>query len=154
MNPTILALDVSSQVIGWVLYDGQARDSGEIALKHGDINHRCRLGRAAIGGLLQLYPALDAVAIEAPGGRFMGTVIVQCFVSGAIRALLAERDLAVCDVSPADCKKALTGKGNASKVDMMCAAWPHYGVRGEHAADALGVALAAVKRISVERQAA
>lgn len=150
-TPTILALDASSTMIGWVLYNVTVRACGEIPLKHPDINHRCKLARAAVGALLVRFPNLDAIAIEAPGGRFIGTVIPQCFVSGAIRSLLAEHNIAVCDVSPKDGKKALTDKGNASKDEMQANA-SYWGVTAEHAADALGVALAAVRMVRIEGQ--
>lgn len=143
---TVLALDISSTMIGWCLYDGAVLAYGEITLKHADVNHRCRLARAQVGGLLIQHPDVDAVATEAPGGSFVGTVIPQCYVSGAVRSLLAERDIAVCDVSAAAGKKALAGKGNAKKGEMQAAALS-YGVRGEHASDALGVALVAVGRV-------
>lgn len=70
MSATILALDVSSTTIGWVVYDGLIHDHGELHLKHADVNHRCRLGRAAINVLLSCHPSIDAVAIEEPGGKF------------------------------------------------------------------------------------
>lgn len=148
MTPTILALDVSSTTIGWCLYDGTVQDHGELHLKHPDVNHRARLGRAAIGALLVIHPGLDCVAVESPGSPHKGALIPQCYVSGAIRADLAELGLLICDVAAQHAKQALAGKGNAKKSEMQAAALP-YGVTGEHAADALGVALAAAGRVKV-----
>lgn len=142
----LLGLDISSVAIGFVVYDGAARDHGEILLKHSDINHRCRLARAGIAALLRCHAALDAAAIESPASRFRGALIPQCMVSGAVRSLLAEYDIVVCDVPPAAAKKALTNGGAASKTLMQAVA-AQYGVSGEHASDALGVALAAYGRV-------
>jgi Holliday junction resolvasome RuvABC endonuclease subunit len=69
-------------------------------------------------------------------------------VSGAILALAALRWKHVIEVTPAAAKLALSGKGNCSKDTMMARA-SAYGVVGEHASDALGVALAAMQRVEV-----
>lgn len=154
MTPTILALDISSKMIGWcVLYAGTVESHGEHALKHDDINHRARLGRAAVAGIVALYPYLDCVAIEGPASPHKDSLIKQCFVSGAIRAYIAELDIVICDVTPQHAKIALAGKGNAGKPEMQIAALA-YGVTGEHAADALGVALWAAQRVRVMEVAA
>lgn len=171
----ILGLDISSTAIGWAVYEGppgiahcprngemggsaislppgaqngtgHVRDYGEVYLKHADINHRCRLARAAVGALLRCHSALDAAAIEAPVARFAKALIPQCLVSGAVRSLLAELDIAICDVSPSEAKRALSGGGAASKTLMQAIAAEH-GVSGEHAADALGVVLAAYGKV-------
>lgn len=153
--PTILALDASSTMLGYCVYDGAVVASGQIALKDPDIAVRCRLAYAQLNGLLELYGQPDVLAIESPVARFGSAVIAQARVSGALLCAASLRSLLVVEVAPQLAKKALAGKGNASKVDMMCAAWPRYGVRGEHAADALGVALAAAQMgITVERMAA
>lgn len=153
MSAILLALDASSTTIGWVVFDGAVRDHGTLVLKHADVNHRCRLARAHIAGLIAQHPDLDAVAIEGPASPHKGALIPQCFVSGAIRSYVAELDIAICDVPPQYAKKALTGRGNADKLLMQQHALEH-GVTGEHASDALGVALAAVGMVKVERVAA
>lgn len=164
-HPTILALDISSVAIGYVIYCGAVEAAGEILLKHDDINQRCRLARAQIGGLLVEHPDIDAAAIEehvlrrftGKNGQRVDTakaLIQQCLVSGAVRSLIAERQILLCDdVAQAVAKKTLTGKGNCDKRAMQTAALA-YGVRGEHASDALGVALACVGRVKVVEVAA
>lgn len=155
MQPTILALDASSTQIGFCLYDGAVLASGEIALKHADIAERCRLAYAHFNGLLELYGfhGIDLVALEAPASPHKGALIPQCRVSGALMVAATLAGLLVVEVAPQHAKQALAGKGNASKLEMQAAAWERYGVRGEHASDALGVALG-VRGVSVERQAA
>lgn len=176
---SILALDVSSTTLGYCFYDGAAQAHGTILLQHADINHRCRLGRAQVAGLIVLHPDIDAVAIEGPASPHKGALIPQCLVSGAIRSYVAELNIAICDIPPQHAKQALADKGNATKQDMLRAAAPHFGYDpetlvyrcrrgewaawldgcavpefGEHEADGLGVALVAVKLVSVTREVA
>jgi crossover junction endodeoxyribonuclease RuvC len=148
--PVILGLDCSSVVIGWVVLDGTAvRDFGEIQLKHDDIAERCRLAWAAVNTLLKLY-APDLVALESPVARFAKAVIPQARVSGAVLALCALSGVLVIEVSPTAAKRCLTDRGDASKEAMQQAAVGR-GVCGEHAADALGVALSALGKVEVTR---
>jgi len=154
-TPTILALDASSTMIGYCVYDGTIVASGEIALKHTDIAVRCRLAFAQFNGLIELYPLpFDVIAIESPVARFGSAVIAQARVSGALLVAASLAQLMVVEVAPAAAKKALAGKGNADKKLMQAAAWERYGVRGEHAADAVGIALAAAPLVRAERMAA
>lgn len=155
MTATILALDASSTVIGYCLYDGAVFAFGEIPLSGWDIAERCRQAHAALNLILATAPAsgIDVIAIESPASRFKKSLIPQCRVSGALMAAAALRGHLVVEVSPAGAKIALTGRGNAEKVDMQVAAL-RYGVSGEHASDALGVALASVKMVTVEQRRA
>ena len=157
--PSILGLDASSTTIGYCLLEGdRVAMSGEIALRGSDIADRCRQAQNALIRLID-GRSIDAVAIEAPvvrrfvgkGGRRVDTanaVIPQARVSGALLALISLRELAWVEIEPATAKQAATGKGNADKHAMRLAAVA-YGVLGEHAADALAVARAAVGRVRV-----
>lgn len=147
-TPTLLALDASSTTIGWVLYAEQVCDAGEILLTGDDIADRCRQAFAHVGLLLTTYPEVDALAIEAPVARFAKAVIPQARVSGAILACAAQRQRLVCEITPTKAKRALAGKGNAKK-ELMQARAAEYGITGEHAADALGVAIAASTMVEV-----
>ena len=148
MNPSILALDASSTTIGWCLYEGAPTDHGEIALKGDDIAERCRQAHAALQLILTNHPAIDCVAIESPVARFAKAVIPQARVSGALMAVAALKGLHVVEVAPSAAKRALAGSGTAPKLTMRQQA-ALAGVLGEHAADALGVALAVVPRVRV-----
>lgn len=156
MTPTILAIDSSSVMLGYCLYNGAVLASGEIALKDPDIAVRCRLAFAQFNGLLELYALhqIDVIAIESPVFGQAKSLIPQARVSGALMVAASLAGLLVLEVTPAAAKKALSGYGGASKALMQATAWERYGVRGEHAADSLGVALAACKLVQVERQAA
>jgi Holliday junction resolvasome RuvABC endonuclease subunit len=153
-TPTILALDASSTTIGYCVFDGAVFAFGEVALSGSDIADRCRQAHAHLNLLLHTMCAIDLIAIEAPGSMFKKALIPQCRVSGALMAAAALKGFLVVEVSPAQAKKALAGTGNADKLAMQQAAFRRFGVHGEHASDALGVALASVGMVTVERRAA
>jgi Holliday junction resolvasome RuvABC endonuclease subunit len=143
----VIGLDASSRYIGWAFVEDLRRlDSGTFHLPSDDVNERCREAFARIGLLLECHPDVACVAIESPVARFAKALIPQCFVSGAIRAQCALHDLLVCDITPAEAKRALTGSGTASKQRMMDVTG-----LGEHEADAWGVARAALRKV-VEEQ--
>lgn len=153
--PAILALDASSTMIGYCLYHRTVIASGEIGLKDPDIAVRCRLAYAQFNGLLATLPRRpDVIAIESPVARFASAVIPQARVSGALMVAASLQELLVLEVAPQLAKRALAGKGNASKEEMQFEAWQRYGIKGEHAADAVGIAIAAVGMVKVEREAA
>lgn len=145
--PTILALDASSTNLGWVLYAGAVLAHGEHKLA-GTIEQRCAAAYNTLWNVLHDWPAIDCIAIESPVAMHAKAVIPQARVSGAIMALAAQRGILVCEVSPTAAKFALAGKGNCGKETMQARA-RSYGVLGEHASDALGVALASLKQIQV-----
>jgi Holliday junction resolvasome RuvABC endonuclease subunit len=144
----ILALDASSTNIGWVLYAGQVLDHGEHRLQGDDIAVRCQTAYDILALLLDRFPQIDCLAIEAPIARFAKAVIPQARVSGALLTLAAQRWKHVIEITPTKAKRALAGKGNAKK-QLMQASAAEYGVSGEHASDALGVAMAASTMVEV-----
>ena len=147
-EPTILGLDVSSTMIGYAIWhDVGVREYGEWALR-GSIDERCRQACACLWLLLDRIVQPDVIAIEAPVARFASAVIAQSRVAGALLTLIGEREIAVLEIAPAAAKRVLTGRGGADKALMQAAA-RQYGVVGEHASDALGVARAARQRVEV-----
>lgn len=146
--PTILGLDISSSHIGFcVLRGGQVADHGEWTLA-GPIEARCRQAYNRFLLLLDRMQQPDVLAVEAPVARFASAVIAQSRVAGAVLTLAGQRDILVTEVSPAAAKRILTGNGRADKSAMQAAAGA-YQVRGEHASDALGVALSAIGKVEV-----
>lgn len=150
MNDTavILALDCSSTMIGYVVWDGSVIDHGEIKLTGSDIADRCRQAFAKVGLIIEAHPDVDCVAIESPVARFPKAIIPQAYVHGAVLARAALFGLHAIEVTPTQAKHALTDRGNADKATMMGRAQV-WGVRGEHASDALGVAMAAYGQVKV-----
>lgn len=167
--PTILALDISSTAMGWCYAHPERRPVAKsIALgtTRVDIADRCAKAQAEVALLIAACGDIDCVAIEAPVAQYAAAIIAQCRVAGAVLAELRAHGLTWCEVSPAAAKRALSGAGNADKKAMLEAAAPHFGhdalfleieqrrglwaawmnsylVYDEHAADALGIAIAA-----------
>jgi Holliday junction resolvasome RuvABC endonuclease subunit len=146
--PTILALDASSTSLGWCLYAGSVLAHGEHRLAGGDIATRCQTAYDILVLLLQRYPEVDVVAIESPASPHKKSLIPQARVSGALLLVAAQQRKLYIEITPQHGKQALAGTGNADKQTMQAKA-AERGVRGEHASDALGIALAAYKRVEV-----
>ena len=172
--PNILALDISSTAIGWCyLQDDRAPLAKSIALGgKADIAARCAKAQAEVGLLIAACGSVDCVVIEAPVFQYANSAIAQCRVAGAVLAELSAHNLAWCEIAPSVAKRALTGRGDAKKLHMLqsaahyfnqdalflefaerrgvWAAWMNeYCVYDEHAADALGLALACAPRVQV-----
>jgi Holliday junction resolvasome RuvABC endonuclease subunit len=144
----VLGLDCSSTMIGWCVWDGSVRAYGESALKARDLAERCRQAYALIGLLIETHPDIDCIGIESLVARFAKAVIPQACVHGAVLTRLALFGLHAIEITPGEAKHRLTGSGSASKEAMQEASAP-YGVCGEHASDALGVALYGASKVSV-----
>ncbi len=172
--PNILALDISSTAIGWCyLQDDRAPLAKSIALGgKADIAARCAKAQAEAGLLLAACGSVDCVVIEAPVFQYANAAIAQCRVAGAVLAEVRAHGLAWCEIAPAAAKRALTGRGDAKKLQMLQAAAHRFGhdalflefaerhgvwaawmndrlIYDEHAADALGLALAGAPRVQV-----
>ena len=172
--PNILSLDISSQWLGWCyLQDDRAPLAKSIALGgKADIAARCAKAQAEVGLLIAACGSVDCVVIEAPVFQYANAVIAQCRVAGAVLAELSAHNLAWCEIAPSVAKRALTGRGDAKKLQMLQAAAPHFHqdalflefaerrgvwaawmndrlIYDEHAADALGLALATVGKVQV-----
>lgn len=170
---TILGLDISSSHIGWCFYDGSDAESGTIKLKADHISQKLAMAELAIGDLVRrLQPSV--AAIEGGVFSFASAIIPQQRVAGVVLLTLHKADLLYMEITPTAAKKALTGKGKASKEEMIDAArarlttslsWHITKIKGtfccidardrtvlfdEHAADALAVALAAYERFEVK----
>lgn len=110
------------------------------------------LARAAgalfhVWGGHNLLLALETQHIRPDLPAGVGRSVLQVAqVAGAIRGVAETLGIPVVDVSPQRAKLALTGKGDATKEEMLTAVERQYGLRlarsAEHAADALGIAIA------------
>ena len=172
MNPLILGMDISSTAIGYVVRNGAVIDRGVIRLDgKAHIGARCVVARDALAALLDRI-VVDAIAIESPVARFASAIIPQCRVGGVVLELAERRGIVTCEIAPAEAKRALASNGDASKAQMLAAAAAHFGYDGdalayvarrgewiaitsgmgvysEHEADALGVAMAAARKVEV-----
>lgn len=151
MSAIILAMDISSTCIG-VCYDGSPLETW--VLPKLDIASRCYAARVRLQRHLVQYPNVDFIVYERPAGRHKNSIAVQACVQGAILSVIAERGIAYELVSAADAKKVLTGKGNATKEQMIAAASAATGkALDEHQADSYGLWLSALQ-LRVEKVAA
>jgi Holliday junction resolvasome RuvABC endonuclease subunit len=172
MTALILALDISSAAIGWCLRNSAVVSHGVVRLDPKQcIGARCVKARNEISSLL-FWRHPDALAIESPVARFAKAIIPQCRVSGCVLEAAARLGVLACEITPTAAKSALVGDGGASKQQMLEAAAAHFGyedralayvkqrgdwcavldgavVLWEHEADALGIAICAMKMVEV-----
>jgi Holliday junction resolvasome RuvABC endonuclease subunit len=142
---TTLAFDMSSTSIGWVAWNDSA------ALAHGTVNLgnrplalRLVLAEIAIVNLLERYePARVAFEGGAKGSRHVNTVQALQRAAGVLVLCATRLGVPTVEIAPAQGKKALTGKGKSDKDQMLAFASKYLiGAFDEHAADAVGIALA------------
>lgn len=149
---TILALDASSTKIGFCLWNGSdALAHGTIDL--GDKEHltkRIQIAALAVGDLIRRHQP-SVIALENAVYSFPSAIIAQQRVAGGILLTIANAGLLEKEISPSEAKKALTGSGKANKAKMIKHAQLYLGNDiTEHAADAMGIALAAWPLVKVE----
>jgi Holliday junction resolvasome RuvABC endonuclease subunit len=154
----ILALDVSSTNIGSALLHGrEVRALGADRLK-GDLETRIWQAGQAMQSILESYGPLDVLAYEGPAHIVKGpfALIAQQRVVGVVlylwlrRFSMQSRATPIIEVSPASAKVALAGSHLATKDDMIACARlvvPGLSAIDEHAADAVGVGLAAYTKL-------
>lgn len=142
---TLLALDISSTAIGYVVLDGTVvRNRGTRLLKSKCLQTRVTMAYHALRLLLdEVQPTHLAYEGAAYHAQPLA-LIAQQNVVGVLLLLCEQRGLTAIAIPPAAAKKALTGQGNAPKAAMVAATQTAFGTLriSEHEADALGVALA------------
>jgi crossover junction endodeoxyribonuclease RuvC len=152
----LLALDISSTNIGYVVWTGDMVDlAGTIVLKSPILMRRLIAAQPQIEALIeQVQP--DAVAYEGPAHRTSAlSMVAQQRMVGVALLSAGLRRIEAIEIAPASAKKALTGNGHAKKEQMMFHAGQLVGVQiDEHQADALGVALAAWPGLIQRKRAA
>jgi crossover junction endodeoxyribonuclease RuvC len=147
----ILGIDPGSNVLGYafiqVLGKKKPRlvDMGVVDLrKKGNQGEKLAFIFTELQRLIRLYEPTDA-SIEAPFyGKNVQSMLKLGRAQGVAMVAVAEQGIAIEEYSPRSIKKAVTGKGNASK-DQVARMLPHV-VQGDltgqtlDATDALGVA--------------
>lgn len=147
---TILAMDISSTAIGVCLMQyGDPVQVWSYELK-GALYQR--IAAAHDRGLAFADHWGDgALAIEAPAYSRYEHVALQRVTGAVLAAWIGRRPGSpIVEIAPNTAKKALTGQGNADKTTMMRLAAimvPDADVWTDHAADAVGVALAAYAKL-------
>lgn len=115
----ILGLDCSSVAIGFaVLVDQRTVEMWGTYELNGPIEQRVQQAHEKVALLLRAtVPRL--VVIESPASRFNGALIPQCRVSGGVLLALCEAKALWTEVAPTAAKKIATGKGTASKEEVL-----------------------------------
>jgi len=145
----ILALDLSTTNIGWVIsLPNGSFDHNTItpyAPKDSKINDRLV---AIADALQQIFELQDPthVAYEAQS-KYGPNSFAHSYVIGLMLVLALRRGITPVPIAPTTGKKALTGHGTADKAAMVLAAYPHLGTCTDHEADALGVLFAFLTKL-------
>jgi crossover junction endodeoxyribonuclease RuvC len=83
-----------------------------------------------------------------------GAIIKVALVRGALIGVAATHSIPTTSVAPAAAKRALTGRADAGKAEMIKFASLTFGIklraREEHLADALGIALVGLQKLLIE----
>lgn len=145
-----LSLDISRKMTGVTLWKGEEPvDVTTISLPADELGVQLDLWEGRVLTLLSsAKPALvaweDVRAVSKQHG------MIQFGQVGILLMHLQRRRIASIGFAQATVKKALTGKGNAKKPDMIAAAkerWPHLDISDDNIADSLGVGLALIARM-------
>ena len=114
----------------------------------------CALHRELSAILDELRPARVAVEEVFAHVAHVRTAIVMGHGRGVVLLAAAQRDLPLDEFAPAEVKKALTGRGQASKEQMQRAVMHQFGLRSvpkpPDVADAIAIAACAARRYGVE----
>jgi len=134
---TILALDLGSKTTGWAT--PEASGTWDMRIKR-DESAGMRLIRLK-SKLVEFLP-LRLVVFERPASRpgRLGALTVQAELQGVVKLFCEEHGIDYREYSPGEIKRHATGKGNASKEEMVEAAeerWPMLRVEDDNHADAL-----------------
>ena len=134
-------------------------EAGVIRLRQKDpVVRRLRALHEELGALLdELRPARVAVEEVFAHVEHVRTAIVMGHGRGVVLLAAALRDLEIDEFAPAEVKKALTGRGQASKAQMQRAVMHQFGLRAlpepPDVADAIAIAACAARRHADLREA-
>jgi len=155
----ILGIDPGLAACGWAIVSGERLlASGVVRTRPTDgseTDRQAMICAAVMQALRECPEAVTLAGVEtqhAQGGDLKtqraraAAAMAVAFVRGGLTGELRARGVPVVEVSPQEGKRALTGRGDATKEQMVAMAEARFGARlAEHAADACGVALAAAQ---------
>lgn len=158
----IIGLDISSTNIGAVvlaldetLHHRQHFDLIKLAKVGGKdtLERRVWVAQRALKALLATWHrGRSIIAYESNSFGTGYAMRGQWAVIGPVLALAVDHGIELCPVHNGTAKKALSGKGNATKEQMVEAAQARYHeALGEHEADACGIALAAIAELAAPK---
>ncbi len=122
--PRILALDLSLTATG-ICFDGDTR-----LLKFPKLRGWARI-EAITDAIDDLASVSDLVVLEGYSFGSRGATLFQIAeLGGIVRCDLVRRRVVYVDVPPSTLKRFATGRGNATKIDMVVAARERFGLCG------------------------
>ncbi|MFO0782429.1 MAG: crossover junction endodeoxyribonuclease RuvC [Phycisphaerales bacterium] len=160
----VLGIDPGLRVAGYAAVDllpGAADptlvEAGVIRLnqKHTVAERLVQLHADLQGLLVDLEPGCVAVEAVFAHVKHVRTAIVMGHGRGVVLLAAAQAGLPVEEYAPAEIKKALTGRGQASKGQMQRAVMHQFGLRSlpepPDVADAIAIAATAARRVALRR---
>lgn len=160
----VLGIDPGLRVAGYAVVDLQPGAADPTLVEAGVIRlnqkqsvaERLVQLHADLQGLLaELEPACVAVEQVFAHVKHVRTAIVMGHGRGAVLLAAAQAGLPIEEFSPAEIKKALTGRGQASKGQMQRAVMHQFGLRSlpepPDVADAIAIAATAARRVALRR---
>ena len=151
----ILAIDPGTHC-GWAVHDGErivASGVWNLAPRRGDSpGVRYLKLRRRLGDVLDAYPRLELVAVEQAHHRGGAATEYAIGVVTHVQSWCAEVGLEHVGVHSSHAKRFATGRGNASKQEMVAAAlarWPGWVPESDDESDARWIAEAAAAELGL-----
>lgn len=151
----ILGIDPGSRC-GWALYDTVSKEFLVSGVWDLTPPRGCSPGvrylrlRSRLAEVLEAYPEIDVLAVEAAHHRGGAATEYAIGIVTHCQAWAAEQGVEVLQVRATTVKRVATGRGNASKDEMMDAAeamWKGVHFRSDDEADARWIAVAAAEEV-------
>jgi crossover junction endodeoxyribonuclease RuvC len=155
----LLGIDPGLRRTGYACVELPARsieprliEAGVLRLRAtGPLPLRLRQLHEELSGLIDdLRPARMAVESVFSNARFVRTAIVMGHARGVVLLAAGVRDLEVVELAPAEVKRAVAGRGNATKEQVRRAVMAQCGLRAvkgpSDVSDAIAIALCAARR--------
>jgi len=150
---TLLALDMATRT-GWALWTGASRYSGvqRFDLQRGESPGMRFLRFAAWLAKMLADNAPTVVYYEQTHHRGGAATSVAEGLLAVLLMKAAEAEVEICPVHSGTLKKFATGRGNASKAEMLAAArerWPEQNVADDDQADALWLLAYGMREVGI-----
>ena len=153
----ILGIDPGSHITGYAVIDVSGNTIRLVemnAIKAGDgsLGERLLTIHKGIQGVIEKFKPDCAVMETSYWGKSAQSSIKVAEARGAIVTAVAGRDIALAEISPAEVKKGVTGRGQASKEQVEFMVKRMAGIDGDirprDASDALAIAMAYSNRMT------
>jgi len=155
IDPGLLRTGYACVELGEGSFEPRLVEAGVLRLPgETSVVRRLALLHDELAGVIdELRPDRMAVESVFSNRRFVRTAIIMAHARGVVLLCGALRNLAIDELPPATVKKALTGRGDASKVQMQQAVMEQCGLaelpEPPDVADAIAIALCGARRLTL-----